>query len=165
MPFTAPTILHYTHLTALFPTSPFPIFLQNSVETAQNPRRLLRARPCNGKWTRRTIARAFPFVSVNNIEKCVWRVVNCSCNGVFLLVFCAFLASGTRRARMGAIYEDECSLSSNYSFACSQDLRFSKQVHDNVHGNIYLDQVTYISRTRTVCVSSIGATFPCAQNC
>ncbi|XP_047957607.1 deoxynucleoside triphosphate triphosphohydrolase SAMHD1 homolog isoform X2 [Salvia hispanica] len=97
MPFTAPTILHYTHLTALFPTSPFPIFLQNSVETAQNPRRLLRARPCN--------------------------------------------ASGTRRARMGAIYEDECSLSSNYSFACSQDLRFSKQVHDNVHGNIYLDQL------------------------
>lgn len=44
-------------------------------------------------------------------------------------------------ARMGAFCDDEFSASSNYSFACSQDLRFSKHLHDNVHGNIYLDQL------------------------
>ncbi|KAL3833162.1 hypothetical protein ACJIZ3_007898 [Penstemon smallii] len=40
---------------------------------------------------------------------------------------------------MGAFYNEELTFSSNYSFASSQDLRFSKHVHDNVHGNIYLD--------------------------
>ncbi|KAK6155183.1 hypothetical protein DH2020_009431 [Rehmannia glutinosa] len=40
---------------------------------------------------------------------------------------------------MGAYCDGEVSFSSNYSFASSQDLRSSKHVHDNVHGNIYLD--------------------------
>ncbi|KAG8384817.1 hypothetical protein BUALT_Bualt04G0157800 [Buddleja alternifolia] len=40
---------------------------------------------------------------------------------------------------MGAFCDDDLTFSSNYSFAYSQDLRFSKHVHDNVHGNIYLD--------------------------
>ncbi|KAI3474878.1 hypothetical protein Pfo_030189 [Paulownia fortunei] len=40
---------------------------------------------------------------------------------------------------MGAFCDDDLTFSSNHSFASSQDLRFSKHVHDNVHGNIYLD--------------------------
>ncbi|KAF3950328.1 hypothetical protein CMV_023901 [Castanea mollissima] len=40
---------------------------------------------------------------------------------------------------MGAYSNDGLSLSPIYSFASSQDLRLSKHVHDNVHGNIYLD--------------------------
>ncbi|KAL3624241.1 hypothetical protein CASFOL_033057 [Castilleja foliolosa] len=42
---------------------------------------------------------------------------------------------------MGAFCEDVLSFPSNYSFASSQDLRFSKHVHDNVHGSIYLDPI------------------------
>ncbi|KAL0450655.1 UNVERIFIED_CONTAM: Deoxynucleoside triphosphate triphosphohydrolase SAMHD1 [Sesamum latifolium] len=40
---------------------------------------------------------------------------------------------------MGAFCDGDFTFSSNYSFVCSQDLRFSKNVHDNVHGSIYLD--------------------------
>ncbi|XP_057984214.1 uncharacterized protein LOC131168637 [Malania oleifera] len=40
---------------------------------------------------------------------------------------------------MGAFCNDDLSFPPLYSFASSQDLRFSKHVHDNVHGNIYLD--------------------------
>ncbi|PSS35214.1 Deoxynucleoside triphosphate triphosphohydrolase [Actinidia chinensis var. chinensis] len=40
---------------------------------------------------------------------------------------------------MGAYCNDDLALSANYTFASSQDVRFSKHVHDNVHGNIYLD--------------------------
>lgn len=40
---------------------------------------------------------------------------------------------------MGAYCNDGLSLSPIYSFASSQDLRLSKHVHDNVHGNIYID--------------------------
>ncbi|XP_058180376.1 uncharacterized protein LOC131298892 [Rhododendron vialii] len=40
---------------------------------------------------------------------------------------------------MGAYCNDDLTLSPKYTFASSQDLRFSKHVHDNVHGNIYLD--------------------------
>ncbi|XP_050271268.1 uncharacterized protein LOC126714903 isoform X1 [Quercus robur] len=40
---------------------------------------------------------------------------------------------------MGAYCNDGHSLSPIYSFASSQDLRLSKHVHDNVHGNIYID--------------------------
>ncbi|XP_009622866.1 uncharacterized protein [Nicotiana tomentosiformis] len=40
---------------------------------------------------------------------------------------------------MGAFCNEDLSFSSNYNFASSQDLRFSKQIHDNVHGNIYID--------------------------
>ncbi|TMW93063.1 hypothetical protein EJD97_012249 [Solanum chilense] len=40
---------------------------------------------------------------------------------------------------MGAFSNEEPSFSSNIDFASSQDLRFSKQIHDNVHGNIYID--------------------------
>ncbi|XP_006338552.1 deoxynucleoside triphosphate triphosphohydrolase SAMHD1-like [Solanum tuberosum] len=40
---------------------------------------------------------------------------------------------------MGAFSNEELSFSSNFNFASSQDLRFSKQIHDNVHGNIYID--------------------------
>ncbi|GFQ01755.1 deoxynucleoside triphosphate triphosphohydrolase samhd1 [Phtheirospermum japonicum] len=42
---------------------------------------------------------------------------------------------------MGALCDDVLSFPSNYSFASSQDLRFSKHVHDNVHGSIYLDPI------------------------
>ncbi|KAL6520291.1 hypothetical protein OROMI_032471 [Orobanche minor] len=42
---------------------------------------------------------------------------------------------------MGAFCNEDLSFLSNYSFASSQDLRFSKHVHDNVHGSIYLDQL------------------------
>lgn len=44
---------------------------------------------------------------------------------------------------MGAYCNDDLTLSPKYTFASSQDLRFSKHVHDNVHGNIYLDPVTF----------------------
>lgn len=40
---------------------------------------------------------------------------------------------------MGAYCNDDLCLSPMYTFASSQDLRLSKHVHDNVHGNIYLD--------------------------
>ncbi|KAL0351001.1 UNVERIFIED_CONTAM: Deoxynucleoside triphosphate triphosphohydrolase SAMHD1 [Sesamum radiatum] len=40
---------------------------------------------------------------------------------------------------MGAFCDGDFTFSSNYSFVCSQDMRFSKNVHDNVHGSIYLD--------------------------
>ncbi|KAI6671270.1 hypothetical protein NL676_006155 [Syzygium grande] len=40
---------------------------------------------------------------------------------------------------MGAYCNDDLSLSPAYSFASAQDFRLSKNVHDNVHGNIYLD--------------------------
>ncbi|KAL0377435.1 UNVERIFIED_CONTAM: Deoxynucleoside triphosphate triphosphohydrolase SAMHD1 [Sesamum radiatum] len=40
---------------------------------------------------------------------------------------------------MGAFCDGDLTFSSNYSFVCSQDLRCSKNVHDNVHGSIYLD--------------------------
>ncbi|XP_034706607.1 deoxynucleoside triphosphate triphosphohydrolase SAMHD1 homolog [Vitis riparia] len=40
---------------------------------------------------------------------------------------------------MGAHCNGDVSLPSIHSFACSQDFRFSKHIHDNVHGNIYLD--------------------------
>ncbi|KAK6129319.1 hypothetical protein DH2020_036927 [Rehmannia glutinosa] len=43
---------------------------------------------------------------------------------------------------MGAYCDGEVSFSSNYSFVSSQDLRSSKHVHDNVHGNIYLDSLS-----------------------
>ena len=43
---------------------------------------------------------------------------------------------------MGAYCNDGLSLSPIYSFASSQDLRLSKHVHDNVHGNIYIDPVS-----------------------
>lgn len=43
---------------------------------------------------------------------------------------------------MGAYCNDDLNFSSNYAFASSQDLRFSKHVHDNVHGNIYLDPLS-----------------------
>ncbi|CAK9162810.1 unnamed protein product [Ilex paraguariensis] len=41
----------------------------------------------------------------------------------------------------GAYCNGDLTFSPNYDFASSQDLRFSKQVHDNVHGNIYLDPI------------------------
>ncbi|KAL2240510.1 UNVERIFIED_CONTAM: Deoxynucleoside triphosphate triphosphohydrolase SAMHD1 [Sesamum indicum] len=40
---------------------------------------------------------------------------------------------------MGAFCDGDFTFSSNYSFVCSQDMRSSKNVHDNVHGSIYLD--------------------------
>ncbi|GMY13383.1 deoxynucleoside triphosphate triphosphohydrolase SAMHD1 homolog isoform X2 [Fagus crenata] len=40
---------------------------------------------------------------------------------------------------MGAYCNDDLCLAPMYNFASSQDLRLSKHVHDNVHGNIYLD--------------------------
>lgn len=40
---------------------------------------------------------------------------------------------------MGAYCNDDLSLSPAYSFASARDLRLSKHVHDNVHGNIFLD--------------------------
>lgn len=40
---------------------------------------------------------------------------------------------------MGAYCNEEFSLSPVYSSISSQDIRLSKHVHDNVHGNIYLD--------------------------
>ncbi|XP_062152541.1 uncharacterized protein LOC133860899 [Alnus glutinosa] len=43
---------------------------------------------------------------------------------------------------MGAYCDDDLCLSPMYSFASSQDLRLSKHVHDNVHGNIYLDPLS-----------------------
>ncbi|KAA8548091.1 hypothetical protein F0562_004648 [Nyssa sinensis] len=43
------------------------------------------------------------------------------------------------RTSMGAYYNDDLTFSSNFNFASSHDLRLSKHVHDNVHGNIYLD--------------------------
>ena len=44
---------------------------------------------------------------------------------------------------MGASVIDELSLAPVHNFNSSfQDLRCSKHVHDNVHGNIYLDPVT-----------------------
>ncbi|KAG5534943.1 hypothetical protein RHGRI_022900 [Rhododendron griersonianum] len=43
---------------------------------------------------------------------------------------------------MGAYCNDDLTLSPKYTFASSQDLRFSKHVHDNVHGNIYLDPLS-----------------------
>lgn len=42
---------------------------------------------------------------------------------------------------MGAFSNEELSFSSNFNFASFQDLRFSKQIHDNVHGNVYIDPV------------------------
>lgn len=41
--------------------------------------------------------------------------------------------------RMGAYCNDDLNWPQSYSFASAQDLRFSKHVHDNVHGNIYLN--------------------------
>lgn len=43
---------------------------------------------------------------------------------------------------MGAYRDDDVIPSPSYNFVYSQDLRFSKHVLDNVHGNIYLDPVT-----------------------
>ncbi|XP_059643072.1 uncharacterized protein LOC132284945 isoform X2 [Cornus florida] len=40
---------------------------------------------------------------------------------------------------MGAYCNGDFTSSPNYTFSSSQDFRFSKHVHDNVHGNIYLD--------------------------
>uniref|UniRef100_A0A2N9EDD7 HD domain-containing protein n=1 Tax=Fagus sylvatica TaxID=28930 RepID=A0A2N9EDD7_FAGSY len=40
---------------------------------------------------------------------------------------------------MGAYCNDDLCLAPMHTFASSQDLRLSKHVHDNVHGNIYLD--------------------------
>ncbi|KAM7506629.1 hypothetical protein LguiA_017082 [Lonicera macranthoides] len=40
---------------------------------------------------------------------------------------------------MGAYCNGDLSFSPSYNYASSHDLRFSKHVHDNVHGNIYLD--------------------------
>lgn len=42
---------------------------------------------------------------------------------------------------MGAHCSEDLYRSPMYSFGSSQDFRFSKHVHDNVHGNIYLDPV------------------------
>ncbi|KAL2498306.1 HD domain-containing metal-dependent phosphohydrolase family protein [Abeliophyllum distichum] len=39
---------------------------------------------------------------------------------------------------MGAFCNNDLAFSSNYNFGSYQDLRFSKHVHDNVHGNIHL---------------------------
>lgn len=44
---------------------------------------------------------------------------------------------------MGASLNDELLLAPVRNLNSSQDLRCSKHVHDNVHGNIYLDPVTY----------------------
>lgn len=43
------------------------------------------------------------------------------------------------KQRMGAYRENDLSFTPLNSFSSSQDLRFSKHIHDNVHGNIYLD--------------------------
>lgn len=43
---------------------------------------------------------------------------------------------------MGAYSNDGVLLSPIYSLGSGQDLRFSKYVHDNVHGNIYLDPLS-----------------------
>ncbi|XP_059449740.1 uncharacterized protein LOC132180800 isoform X1 [Corylus avellana] len=43
---------------------------------------------------------------------------------------------------MGAYCNDDVSLSPMYSFTSSQDIRLSKHVYDNVHGNIYLDPLS-----------------------
>ncbi|XAR71178.1 hypothetical protein NMG60_11028324 [Bertholletia excelsa] len=40
---------------------------------------------------------------------------------------------------MGAYCNNDLTVIPNYTFAASEDLRFCKHVHDNVHGNIYLD--------------------------
>lgn len=40
---------------------------------------------------------------------------------------------------MGAYCNDDLCLSPSYNFAYWQGLRFSKHIHDNVHGNIYLE--------------------------
>lgn len=45
---------------------------------------------------------------------------------------------------MGAYSNDGVLLSPIYSLGSGQDLRFSKYVHDNVHGNIYLDPVLFL---------------------
>ncbi|CAH9123149.1 unnamed protein product [Cuscuta epithymum] len=42
---------------------------------------------------------------------------------------------------MGAFFNDDFTSLPAYNLTSSQDLRFSKQVHDNVHGNIYIDQL------------------------
>lgn len=42
---------------------------------------------------------------------------------------------------MGAVCDEEFSFPSHYSLASSEDMRFSKHVHDNVHGNIYIDKL------------------------
>ena len=42
---------------------------------------------------------------------------------------------------MGAYNNDGVLLSPIYSMSSGQDSRWSKHVHDNVHGNIYLDPV------------------------
>ncbi|XP_071913044.1 uncharacterized protein [Coffea arabica] len=42
---------------------------------------------------------------------------------------------------MGAYCNDGVTSSPSYNFFPSQDMRFSKHVHDNVHGNIYLDPI------------------------
>jgi hypothetical protein len=49
-----------------------------------------------------------------------------------------------REKAMGAYCSDDVFLSPMHSFASSQDIRLSKHVHDNVHGNIYLDPVFFI---------------------
>lgn len=56
---------------------------------------------------------------------------------------------------MGAFCDDDdLTFSSNNSFAYAQDLRLSKHVHDNVHGNIYLDPVAF-SYVPILCLSSL----------
>ncbi|GMP29226.1 hypothetical protein CsSME_00004424 [Camellia sinensis var. sinensis] len=42
---------------------------------------------------------------------------------------------------MGAYCNDDLTFSPNYTSPSSRDLRFCKHVHDNVHGNIYLDPI------------------------
>ncbi|XP_051120381.1 uncharacterized protein LOC127244085 isoform X2 [Andrographis paniculata] len=40
---------------------------------------------------------------------------------------------------MGASCDGDFAFSANHSYASSQDMGFTKHIHDNVHGNIYLD--------------------------
>lgn len=48
---------------------------------------------------------------------------------------------------MGAYCNGNVSLSPSYDVASAQDPRFCKHVHDNVHGNIYLDSVIFINHS------------------
>ncbi|KAL6994326.1 hypothetical protein U1Q18_012433, partial [Sarracenia purpurea var. burkii] len=57
---------------------------------------------------------------------------------LYLCLECA-LAGLKKGESMGAYCNDSLTFSPNHTFASSQNLRFSKHVHDNVHGNIYLD--------------------------
>lgn len=60
---------------------------------------------------------------------------------------------------MGATLEDNFSFPSTYSFAYAQDPKLSKQVHDNVHGNIYLDEVKCIVRSLSLSLCACGCVF------